>query len=336
MNAGSDASNDPERRPDAARVSVVIPTYARPTFLARAIRSVQRQTLHAWELAVVDDNEPTSDARSETRSVMATFDDDPRIRYVQHDENRGGGAARNTGIRASSAELVAFLDDDDEWFPERLEVSVTHMDAAPNDVVAAYCRPRIVDAEGREIAPRRPQAPSATLRDLLKRNTVGPTSCIICRRSALLEVGMFDERLPAKQDVDLYIRLIQIGPFSYIDRALFTFHRHDRPRIGKDLDGTVAAHHIFHEKYAALIDRYPEVVNHRLTALGSLLVASGRHREARPLLWRAWRHRPTNLRTVGELLLACGFPRSLARSIAAGASSRRGAASASSVTDEPT
>jgi glycosyltransferase involved in cell wall biosynthesis len=86
------------------KVSIVIPTYNRPKKLIRAVESVIEQTYTDWELIVVDDS---SDVDAEE-----TIPDDDRIRYIQHECNKGAPAARNTGIDASNGEFIALLDDD--------------------------------------------------------------------------------------------------------------------------------------------------------------------------------------------------------------------------------
>jgi glycosyltransferase involved in cell wall biosynthesis len=94
-------------------ISVIIPTYNRPQFTARAVRSVLAQTWRDLEVIVVDDcsREPI------TRAALG---DDSRVRILRHEANRGVGAARNTGIQAARGEVVALLDSDDYWLPEKL------------------------------------------------------------------------------------------------------------------------------------------------------------------------------------------------------------------------
>src|SRR5438132_12765470 len=99
----------------APTVSVIIATHNRARLLRRAIHSVLAQTFEDWELLVVDDG---STDNTETIAVSLQ---DLRICYLRHEVNRGLSAARNTGIRISRGEYVAFLDDDDEWLPKKLE-----------------------------------------------------------------------------------------------------------------------------------------------------------------------------------------------------------------------
>jgi glycosyltransferase involved in cell wall biosynthesis len=297
--------NDPQ-------VSIVVPTFRRPSFLARAIESVRAQTITAWEMIVVDDNDPHSESRRETEAVMSGFSTDARIRYERHPENRGGGAARNSGINLAVAPLVAFLDDDDEWHPRKLERQIERLQESGPNVALVYCRIHVIDHDTGAPAPRRGDGKAHTLRDLLKRNTIGSTSCVLCRRSALVEIGGFDETLPSKQDIDLYVRLAGHYDFTFVDETLLSMHRHPGARISKDVAGAIRAHEIFHTKHWSKIEAYPDIMQYRLTALGNLLLIAERFAEARLVLWRAWRARPIRVAILVRVALTYGVPRQIA------------------------
>lgn len=106
-------------------VSVIIPTHNRQRLVSRAVRSVLNQTYEDLECIVVDD--ASSDG---TPQVIQTIEDE-RLVYLRHDRNRGASGARNTGIRAAKSSLIAFLDDDDEWLPEKLVKQVPLLKALP-------------------------------------------------------------------------------------------------------------------------------------------------------------------------------------------------------------
>lgn len=113
----------PESR---VRVSVIIPTYNRARLLSRAVSSVLRQTYEDHEIIIVDDC-----SIDDTPQVIQSYAD-PRIRSVRHNRNAGLPTSRNTGIQMARGEYVAFLDDDDECLPERLELQSAGLDANPN------------------------------------------------------------------------------------------------------------------------------------------------------------------------------------------------------------
>ena len=117
-------------------VSVIIPTYNRAACLKLALASVLNQTYQNFEIIVVDD--ASTDG---TADVVRGFAD-ARITYVRHDVNRGkvgaGAAARNSGIARAQGTYIAFLDDDDEWLPEKLARQVAVLDRGPRSVGAIY------------------------------------------------------------------------------------------------------------------------------------------------------------------------------------------------------
>jgi GT2 family glycosyltransferase len=292
------------------RVSVVVPTFRRAEFLPRAIASVQQQSVDDWELIIVDDNEPGSRERSQTEELLESYAYDRRILYVRHSTNQGGGAARNTGIRAASGPFVAFLDDDDEWDQRKLEAQLALIeDEQAQDIGLVYCRFTVVEKATGRVREHRTHGGSPSVRQLLMRNEIGTTSCVLCRATALHEVGLFDEDLPARQDVDLYIRLAQRYAVAFVDESLVTLHIHGRPSISTDLDGSIRAHALFVAKYQEHIESDPDIVRALEHELGRLLVAAERYPEARAALVKAWRLGPTDLDVLVRLAMTFCVPR---------------------------
>jgi glycosyltransferase involved in cell wall biosynthesis len=289
------------------RVTVVLPTYRRSHLLERAVRSVQDQTEQAWELLIIDDNGAGHPDQTETATIAQRLGSDARIRYVVHSINRGGAAARNTGIDRARGPFVAFLDDDDQWHHEKLERQLRAFDAGGPDLALVYTRARAVDVHGVETL--RPRAVSHGLNDLLRRNTIGSTSTILCAREALRAVGGFDDGLPAKQDVDLYLRLAGSYKMTLVDNVLVTLHLHEGDRIGKNLEALIQAHERFHAKHWHLIDQHPDIAAFRLRSLGRLLVQAGRTREARSVFAAASRWSPPDARTRLLLFMSTLLPR---------------------------
>jgi len=115
-------------------VSVVIPTLNRPEAVCRAVASVQAQTYRNLEIIVVVDGDDPP-----TVTALAALNE-PRLKVVVHGKNKGPGAARNTGVEYASGRWVAFLDDDDEWLPPKLEVQVAAAEALRDKDVVVTCR----------------------------------------------------------------------------------------------------------------------------------------------------------------------------------------------------
>ncbi|MCM2268968.1 MAG: glycosyltransferase, partial [Thermoanaerobaculia bacterium] len=185
-------------------VSVVVPTRDRRAALERALASVDAQTHAEVELLVVDDG-----SRDETASWLARAR--PAARVLAGG-GRGAGGARNRGLEAAQGELVAFLDDDDRWRPSYLATQVAWLAARP-DVDLAYADHVEVDAAGRVGAPDlRPLAGyDSELIALLAEGGIHTMSVVVCRRSAYVRWGGFDESLRVVQDLEWYARLLAGG-----------------------------------------------------------------------------------------------------------------------------
>lgn len=204
-----------------AQVSVVIPTYNRARFLSGALKSVLAQSFKDLEILVVDDC-----SSDDTAAVVESFGG-AEIRYLRHDRRRGGAAARNTGILESGGEYIAFLDDDDEWYPEKLARQMNAMLASPAKVGGVYTGYFIVDrGDGRIRGQIVPTDRGDIYAALLAGNCIGGTSCMLLRRSCFDKIGLFDERLPSFQDYDLWLRAARKYQFECIREPLLRYFVH--------------------------------------------------------------------------------------------------------------
>lgn len=201
-------------------VSVVIPTQDRAELLARAIQSVIAQSYKNLEIIIVDD--ASSD---DTHKIVAGFDD-ARIRYVRHDVKKGGAAARNTGIRNAVGTHIAFLDDDDEWEPEKTEAQLRVLDRY-DAVLCDYS----MDGQGSRAGERLGGRATVSLDDLRRGFAVGGSSSALMARACVMKETMFDESLPKAQDWDVCIRVAQRYTLAFLDRPLFRYNDGDHSRI---------------------------------------------------------------------------------------------------------
>lgn len=211
------------------RVSVVIPCYNGEKFLLESLSSVLAQTYKALEVIAVDDG---SDDRS--KEVVLSFDDE-RVRLVEHDRNCGISAARNTGVRHARGEFVAFLDQDDLWYPEKLSRQVPVLDS-DGEIALVFTNRNILSQGKRSFNPDdrkfpRP-IPEASSRQLLTaflgRNFV-PLISVLVRRKCFDEAGLFDERIRSGvDDFDFCVRLAIMGyRFAHIEEVLVTRREHE-------------------------------------------------------------------------------------------------------------
>lgn len=178
-------------------VSVVIPAYNRAHCVVEAVESVLGQTFRASEVLVIDDG--STDA---TREVLARYRD--RIRYIRQ-ENAGPAAARNRGIRESRGEFVAFLDSDDLWRPNKLELQVgefrrdDRMGIVSTNVVFLY--------PDREVRTPFGEKDTEAIRDGFLDEFLMVTSSVMIRTECFGRVGLFDETLQYAEDLDLFYRV---------------------------------------------------------------------------------------------------------------------------------
>lgn len=120
-------------------ISVIIPTYGKPQFLEKAIKSVINQTYEDWELIIVDDNAPFTEERKATEQLVDDFlKTNSRIKYIKHKCNLNGAAARNTGLKFAMGNYIAFLDSDDQFIPTRLEKCLDKMQLVDGKIAGVY------------------------------------------------------------------------------------------------------------------------------------------------------------------------------------------------------
>ena len=203
-------------------VSVVIPLFNKERYIRRCIESVLRQTIQDCEIVVVDDGS------TDGSGAAAAATGDPRIRLIRQ-ENRGVSAARNRGIAESDGELVAFLDADDEWLPEFLQVIVELYREYPQSGILATgfrrCMGHEFDTETTLTSPE--TGYSRLIPDYLALAREGnfiTSSSAAVPKAVFAEVGGFIEGQPFGEDRDLWVRIGLRYPVAYDVRVLAMYH----------------------------------------------------------------------------------------------------------------
>jgi glycosyltransferase involved in cell wall biosynthesis len=194
------------------KVSVIIPTYNRAEKVCRAISSVLSQTYEDFELIVIDDG-----SDDHTREFLSRFRDN--IVLINHSQNMGVSAARNSGIAKAVGEFIAFLDSDDQWMPEKLEVQIDFFRENP-DAVACQTG-EIWIRNGIRVNPKnRHLKPSGDIFESSLELCLVSPSAVMLKRSLLDEVGLFDESFPVCEDYDLWLRISNKYPVYLIEKDL--------------------------------------------------------------------------------------------------------------------
>ncbi|MBX7136613.1 MAG: glycosyltransferase family 2 protein [Oligoflexia bacterium] len=185
-------------------ISVVCPIYNSAAYIESTLRSVLTQTLTPLELIVSDDG---SHDRS-CEIVEALFCSSKIQTTLLRNQHHGPGAARNAGIRAASGTWIAFLDSDDRWKPNKLEVVEQAIASQPDKNFFCHNETHIgLDGTQRTLDYALHFLPGATLPAQLYRRCLFSTSAVVCRKDLLLAHGMFDENLMSSQDYELWLRL---------------------------------------------------------------------------------------------------------------------------------
>jgi glycosyltransferase involved in cell wall biosynthesis len=198
------------------RIGIVIATYNYGRFLTAALDSVLAQTLASWEAVIVDDG-----STDETVDVVRPYLSDPRIRY-HRTEHVGQPQAKNIGIQLTSAPLVAFLDADDLWLPEKLERQIALFDHDP-ELGVAYSARSWMDENGHALDRPKPTLHRGyVLPQMFKDNFVCFSSAMV-RRAIFTEVGMFNEQIPLAIDYDLWLRIAVQHRFDYVNEPLVAY-----------------------------------------------------------------------------------------------------------------
>lgn len=204
-------------------VSVIIPFYNRAGVLACAIDSALAQTYPRIEVLLSDDG--STDGGAELAASYAR--DHDNVVSLRTEVNRGSAAARNAAIERAAGEYIAFLDSDDIWYPEKLDRQVSTLAAAPSSCAVCQCGCRIVKTGNRSGTVQwRPdvQWESDPFRALVEERMSFQTSGLMIERSALVAVGLFNERMRRSQDAELLLRLFAEYGYVALDEILCEFH----------------------------------------------------------------------------------------------------------------
>jgi glycosyltransferase involved in cell wall biosynthesis len=214
--------------PGRAQISAIIPVYNGARYLQHAIGSVVAQTVRPIELIVVDDGSVDGSAEL-VQELLGTALPFPVLLHRQ--PNRGQSAARNHGAHVANGEFLAFLDQDDLWYPRHLE-ALSALLLADTALGWAYSDVDLIDAGGglvtlSYLATLKPQHPKHSLIQLLSEDMYILPSASLIRREAFQQIGGFDERLRGYEDDDLFLRLVRDGGRnSFLSEALSQWRIH--------------------------------------------------------------------------------------------------------------
>ncbi|WP_298992050.1 glycosyltransferase family A protein [uncultured Pseudokineococcus sp.] len=215
-------------------VTVVIPAMNRAHLLGRALRSIEEQTVQPSRVIVIDDasEDDTAEVAREAGAEV-----------IEMGERSGSGPARNAGLRAATTEWIAFLDSDDEWLPHHLETVLGH---ARGHVLATTAA---MASGGKWKGSPYQSAVALTPASMLVPSDLVVTSSTVVRREALHEAGLF-RPLPRAQDMDLWIRVLEVGTGVAWGEPTVVYHEHATQAV-RDVDLMRASFENILSEYAA-------------------------------------------------------------------------------------
>ncbi len=208
--------------PEKAPVSVIVPAYRAASTIRRALMSVAGQTIKPDEVIVVDDgsDDGTHEAALACRDDMAGME----LKVIRQ-PNMGAGAARNRAIKEATRPILAFLDADDEWLPEKLERSLARMEGTDH-VLVAHNGWIVEDGQKTLIDGARRFSEGGNAFHSLYRKGYIDTCTVLARRDAVIAAGGFDETLPNAQDFQLWLAMCREpgATFEVFDEVLSIYH----------------------------------------------------------------------------------------------------------------
>lgn len=257
-------------------VTVVLPTYNRQHLVRRAILSVLAQTHQDLELVIVDDGS-TDGSREVIEGIT-----DPRIRYIRNGKPSGPSNARNTGISAASQEsgYIAFLDDDDEWLPRKLELQLELFRTSPLRPIAVGCGR--IDYGGGEPEVHVPLYRGDVFEDILARRARGyGAQLILVRRQEGVADVLFDTNIRCLEDAEYGMRLAMRGAFDFVPEPLVKIYRNDGGAHAWNPEAAILGYQQLSLKYEKELSERPQIRSYYSVCVARELARLGRMRECR-------------------------------------------------------
>ena len=243
-------------------VSVIIPSYSRPTFLYRAAKSVLAQTFSDWEMIIVDDNGRGTEEQNNTAEILEPFLSDKRVQYLILERNSGGSVARNVGWQAAKGKYICFLDNDDEFYPQKLEIQYNALEKSGHQV--SVCRfESYKNGRKARISPKIEKCDSYLIPFFQGRLNFASGSTLMVSKEILRQIGGYDEAFRRKQDVELMVRLLAVEKLFIEERVLVRLNIDDRTNIPK-VEIFKRTQSLFNAKFTELFESFPKEEQSRI------------------------------------------------------------------------
>ncbi len=237
------------------KVSVIITTFNRDyNVVKRCIESVFKQTYTNYELIVINDTPNDFPKFKEVSDSIMEYEG--QLMYVPNGINQGACFVRNQGFELSRGAFIAFLDDDDEWYENKLEEQMNVIIKEKCAMVTCAFKSEYTDDAGKVYRTKvvNNKKYEITLQDILLKNVVGGCSAPIISREAFMKSGGFNNDMPSAQDYDLWIKIALLGKIHCVLKPLFSYYIHKSERISGNPEKKVYAYKYLIEMYSKLAE----------------------------------------------------------------------------------
>lgn len=225
-------------------ITVIIPTFGRSEFLIRAVNSILKQSYTKFEIIIVDDNGRGNKEQINTyNKISELLDKEHRIRYIIHDYNKNGSAARNTGIKYSKGEYICFLDDDDEFFKDKLLKQYKLLEKSNKNWIACYTgHIRNFDNKSKINLEYKPNFEGDLLYPVTSFSVDACSgSTLMIRKEIIKKVKGFNEKLERHQDYEFLAKVAYYGKIKVISEPMVRINVHEgsyRQKSYDDIENT--------------------------------------------------------------------------------------------------
>lgn len=214
-------------------VTCVIPSYKRSDMINRAIDSVLAQTYPNIEILIVDDNEKSDQYSTRLKQVVDNYGN-PNVKLLTQPRHINGAAARNYGIKHAQGDYIAFLDDDDEWRPTKIEKQIRYLQNNPefdavSTLTSTYLNGDLIYTQ------KQYNTDNLQFKVLLRKVGIATPTFLATKRS-LVKMGAFDEKLIRHQDLQLFVAYLEDFKIGLVPDVLIKIHGDseiNRPNVRK-------------------------------------------------------------------------------------------------------
>ncbi len=284
-------------------VTAVITTHKRKSeIVERALKSILSQTYKPIEIFVVDDSPCDFIGRQAVKECVKKYEVQ-NVKYVAHEKCQGACAARNTGLYMAKGDYIGFLDDDDEWMPEKIEKQLEGFDK--EEVALVYCGAiNYREKEGKKIPWETKFIKGWVYDRLILQNFIGSTSYPLLKRKCLIDVGGFDPLMQSAQDYDAWLRIARKYEVNYVQESLVLYHIHEGEQITKNPTKKINGLERLIEKNKEYIDKHSEAIWYRYIKLAPFYARNGQKKKALAKWFKAVIRKPFRIKKNLSYLIA--------------------------------